>query len=192
MMERTFEDPEFGPVLLRKLARSRRTTLRVSADGRVRVTLPLLKSFRDGIALLEANREWVRKTRTRVRERQAAVPAEGPPGALTALRARAQAELPLRLRELADRHGFRYNAVRIKNNRSNWGSCSVRGNINLNLSLVLLPEQLRDYVLLHELCHLKHPDHSPAFHALLEEVCPGHRALQRTLRGYKPGYHVSP
>lgn len=101
------------------------------------------------------------------------------------LRAEAKAYLPARLRELADRNGFRFNQVRIKHNVSNWGSCSVKGNINLNLNLMRLPEELRDYVMLHELCHLKHLNHGPEFHALLESVCPEHRRLQRQLKDYK-------
>ena len=101
------------------------------------------------------------------------------------LRAEAKAYLPARLKELADLNGFRFNQVRIKHNVSNWGSCSVKGNINLNLNLMRLPEELRDYVMLHELCHLKHLNHGPQFHALLESVCPEHRRLQRQLKDYK-------
>ncbi len=186
MMEKSFDDPEFGAVILRKNARSRRITLRVTSGGNVRITLPFLAPWRAGRAFLETNRDWVRKTLERQRARKAALPPERPAEEIEALRRRAKAELPARLQELAARHGFRYNAVRIKRNKSNWGSCSRKGNINLNLSLVLVPDELRDYVLLHELCHLKHPDHSPAFHALLEEVCPGHIALQKALRKYRP------
>ena len=58
----------------------------------------------------------------------------------------------------------------IKNNSSNWGSCSASNNINLNLNIVRLPKALQDYVLLHELCHLRHHDHGPGFHQLLEHV----------------------
>ena len=101
------------------------------------------------------------------------------------LRAQAKQELPPRLAELAALHGFKYNKVFIKNNVSNWGSCSSLGNINLNLRLVELPSELRDYVMLHELCHLKYLNHSPEFHALLESVCPGHRALARQMKEYK-------
>ena len=101
------------------------------------------------------------------------------------LRAEAKAALPPRLAELAARYGFTYNKVRIKHNSSNWGSCSELGNINLNLNLMRLPEHLRDYVMLHELCHLRYLNHGPEFHALLESVCPGHRALNRELRSYK-------
>ena len=101
------------------------------------------------------------------------------------LRAEAKAYLPGRLKELAEMNGFRYNQVRIKHNVSNWGSCSVKGNINLNLNLMRLPEDLRDYVMLHELCHLKHLNHGPQFHALLESICPDHLALRKRLREYK-------
>ena len=100
-------------------------------------------------------------------------------------RAQAKAELPPRLSELAAQHGFVYNRVFIKNNVSNWGSCSSRGNINLNLRLVTLPPQLRDYVILHELCHLRYLNHGKQFHALLESVCPGHRSLEKELQSYK-------
>ena len=101
------------------------------------------------------------------------------------MRADAKATLPPRLAELAAQHGFHYNKVFIKNNISNWGSCSSLGNINLNLRLVELPQELQDYVMLHELCHLKYLNHGKEFHALLESVCPGHRALARQMKEYK-------
>ena len=122
----------------------------------------------------------IRRRRRRKRKLTAEQAAE-----VERLRAQAKAALPPRLAELAALHGFTYNQVRIKHNSSNWGSCSELGNINLNLNLMRLPEHLRDYVMLHELCHLKYLNHGPEFHALLESVCPGHRALNRELRTYK-------
>ena len=101
------------------------------------------------------------------------------------LRAQAKAVLPQRLAELADQYGFTYNQVRIKHNSSNWGSCSSLGNINLNLNLMRVPEDLRDFVMLHELCHLRYMNHGAEFHALLESVCPDHRAKQRALKEYR-------
>ena len=76
----------------------------------------------------------------------------------------------MRLAELASRYGFVYNRVAIKHNSTNWGSCSTKNNINLNLNIVRLPSVLRDYILLHELCHLRHHDHGEGFHLLLEHV----------------------
>lgn len=87
------------------------------------------------------------------------------------LREEASVLLPGKLSCLAARYGFSYGRVCIKHNSSNWGSCSARGNINLNLNLVRLPEPLCDYVLLHELCHLRYLDHGPRFHELLERLC---------------------
>ena len=113
-------------------------------------------------------------------------PRKAPVNALVEqLRAQAKAELPPRLAQLAALHGFVYRKVFIKNNISNWGSCSSLGNINLNLRLVTLPQELQDYVMLHELCHLKYLNHGPQFHALLESVCPGHRELARLLKGVR-------
>ena len=102
-----------------------------------------------------------------------------------ALRVQAKRELPPRLAALAARHGFTYNKVFIKNNVSNWGSCSSLKNINLNLRLVTLPPELQDYVMLHELCHLRYLNHGREFHSLLESVCPGHRELARRMKEYK-------
>ncbi|MBR3029876.1 MAG: M48 family metallopeptidase [Bacteroidales bacterium] len=115
------------------------------------------------------------------RRRRKAVPDE-------TLRAEAKAWLIPRLATLAAEHGFAYNKVFIKNNVSNWGSCSTKGNINLNMQLMRLPEELRDYVILHELCHLKQLNHGPEFHAMLNSLCGGReKELRRQLRQYHIG-----
>ncbi len=87
------------------------------------------------------------------------------------LREEAKILLPQKLSYFSDQYGFHFHKVTIKHNSSNLGSCSRAGNINLNLNLIRLPEPLCDYVLLHELCHLKEPNHGPCFHALLERLC---------------------
>lgn len=87
------------------------------------------------------------------------------------LREEAKILLPQKLSYFSDQYGFHFHKVTIKHNSSNWGSCSRAGNINLNLNLIRLTEPLCDYVLLHELCHLKDPNHGPRFHALLERLC---------------------
>ena len=80
---------------------------------------------------------------------------------------------------------FSYNRLFLKNNVSNWGSCSTKRNINLNVNLVNLPEHLIRYVILHELCHLVYMNHGTRFHALLDSVCGGkEKELAKQLRGY--------
>lgn len=118
----------------------------------------------------------------RIRRRRRKLP-ETPE--VAALRSEAKKVLPARLRELAAIYGFQVNKVFIKHNVSNWGSCSSKGNINLNLNLMRVPEELRDYVMIHELCHLRHMNHGSEFHNLLETLCPGHRELAKELKNYK-------
>ena len=96
--------------------------------------------------------------------------------------ARAKRELPPRLLELAARHGLTVTRVSIRNQRWRWGSCSRSGHICLNWRLVTMPEEVRDYVLIHELMHLKRMDHSPKFWKLVAEACPGYQDARRWLR----------
>jgi predicted metal-dependent hydrolase len=87
-----------------------------------------------------------------------------------AMRYEAKRILPGRLKMLSDKFGFTYSAVKINNSRSRWGSCTSRKTINLTLSLLLLPERLIDYVLLHELCHTREMNHSERFWRLMNSV----------------------
>lgn len=87
-------------------------------------------------------------------------------------RLQAKQYLPPRMRELADTHGFKYGKLRIKNQKTRWGSCSAKGNINLNLRLMMAPDAAIDYVIIHELCHLRELHHNAAFWALVESYCP--------------------
>ncbi len=78
--------------------------------------------------------------------------------------------LPSRLTELAQKHGFQFNKLTIRNNKRNWGSCSARNNISLNLQMMKLPDELIDYILLHELVHTRIKNHGPQFWAKLDEL----------------------
>lgn len=79
-------------------------------------------------------------------------------------------------------YSFAYNRIAIKNQRRCWGSCSAKQNLNFNYKLIFLPEALMDYVIVHELCHLAHLDHSPAFWARVAETLPEYREYRRHLR----------
>ena len=171
MSSRTYNDPEIGPVRLVKSTRARRISVRVHPLKGVTVTVPQFCSYDAGMQVFVQYREWVLKTMERQKPvRECAAAAAVAPEQIEAMRREARELLPRRLSELADRYGFSYGRVFIKHNSSNWGSCSALGNINLNLNLVRLPQLLRDHVILHELCHLKHPNHGPEFHALLERL----------------------
>lgn len=162
-------DPEIGEVVFRKSLRSRSISIRVHPVKGVSVSVPYIVPYAAARLFFEARRGWILETMARQRDRYKDVkPASE--GEIEKLRRQAKAELPGRIAELAARYGFTYNRVTIKHNATNWGSCSTKGNINLNLSIMRLPRVLQDYVLIHELCHLRHPDHGHGFHLLLEHL----------------------
>jgi predicted metal-dependent hydrolase len=98
------------------------------------------------------------------------------------LRELARTELTARLLELAAEHKVVPGTISIRNQRSRWGSCARNGNIALNFRLVQMPQAVRDYVLLHELMHIKQQNHSRRFWKLVEAACPEFRELERWLR----------
>lgn len=102
------------------------------------------------------------------------------------LKQEAKEVLPQKLEQLAAKHNFEYNKLALKNNLTNWGSCSEKKNINLNIHLVRLPEELIDYVILHELCHLKYQNHGANYYKLLDSICEGReKELRKELKSYK-------
>ena len=170
---KTIIDPEIGEVVFKKSVRSRSISIRVHPVKGVSVTVPYIVPFAAARLFFEARRGWILETMAKQKDRYKDV-APMSSNEVETLRRQAKAQLPGRLAEFASRYGFTYNRVAIKHNSSNWGSCSTKGNINLNLSIMRLPRILQDYVLLHELCHLRHPDHGHAFHLLLEHLLTDH------------------
>ena len=157
--------------------RARHYRLRVDGAGRVRVTIPRGGSRREADRFASAHEPWIRRQRARV--------FGGPrltAGERARLRRQAAEELPRRLAELAAGQGVRPAHVSVGDQRTRWGSCSRAGRIRLNWRLVLMPGWVRDYVLIHELMHVRHLDHGPAFWGLVEAACPAWREASRWLR----------
>lgn len=98
------------------------------------------------------------------------------------LRALAGVELPARVAELAARHQFSGLRVTVRNQKSRWGSCSRRGAISLNWRLIQAPALVRDYIILHELAHLRQMNHSDRFWQEVERLCPEYRAAEKWLK----------
>jgi hypothetical protein len=163
--------------------RARHYILRLRADGVVRVTVPWRGSRAEAERFLLARRAWI--DRQRHRRDLALEAARLPPEAEAHIRIRAASELPARLFELAGIHGFAVTSVSVRNQRTRWGSCSPSGRISLNWRLVQVPTAVRDYVLLHELAHLRHLNHSARFWRELARLCPHHAEARRWLRQSK-------
>lgn len=102
------------------------------------------------------------------------------------LRIQAKAYLPRRIKQLAEDYGFTYERVRLSHAGTRWGSCSTTGTISLNIGLMKLPGELIDYVLIHELAHTHHMDHSTAFWELVSRFDPAYTLHRKQLKLHTP------
>jgi predicted metal-dependent hydrolase len=158
--------------------RARRYLLRVDVDGRVRVTIPRGGSRREADAFASRQVDWIRRQQAR------RTPSIFSPDEERRLRQRARSMLPPRLLELAAQHELIVSRISIRNQRSRWGSCGRDGHICLNWRLVQMPEWVRDYVLIHELMHLRRMDHSPKYWKLVAAACPVYEHARAWLRAH--------
>jgi predicted metal-dependent hydrolase len=175
-----WEIAEIGSVSVVSSDRARYTRITLKHDGSITLTVPRRVSLRQAREFLESRIPWIRRHQSGFRAPDSVV---GP----VVSRAEARRLLTERVRELARAHGFVYNKVFVKNQRTLWGSCSTKNNINLNINLLRLPEDLRDYVILHELLHIRHRNHSKAFWADMDRLVGDGKKLQKRLRKYKLG-----
>jgi predicted metal-dependent hydrolase len=183
--ERRTPNAEPG-LLFSRHPRARRYVLRVDRDGAVHVTIPRWGSRRGAQAFAASQRAWVeRQLRKVAAEAARPKPPELPREELQAWVARAKQHLPARLIELAAAHSLAVSRVSIRNQRWRWGSCNRSGHICLNWRLVTMPDWVRDYVLIHELMHLKRMDHSPKFWKLVAAACPHYQEARRWLANYQ-------
>ena len=186
-MKEILRDDVVGDVTICCTRRSRRISLSIKPSGEVRLSFPPYASRARALEFLHSRRDWILSTKEKFAHRaiDGKSAAHISPEEIEQLRAAAKATLPHRVAELATRHNLKYGKVSIRASRSKWGSCSTVGNISLSLYLMILPEHLRDYVILHELAHTVHHNHSPRFHALVNSLTDGQeKALARELKEY--------
>lgn len=184
--------PSLGKIECVLSMRARHFRIVLHANGTLRVIHPLFSTRQDAIAFAESKAEWIASTRERLARRQEEHP-KITPDEVEHLRREAHAYIPARVESLAREHGFSYTALRISSAHTRWGSCSSRNSISISLFTMLLPHHLRDFIILHELCHTRHPNHSAAFHALLDSSLGGkEQELQQELRRYTIPYIVAP
>ena len=153
------KDQEFGEVIVRKNPLSRSVRFSVSPSGRLQMSVPQhLSDFKVKL-YLNTNRKLIREqiplsdpATQRARDAKKKI-----------LMKHAREYLPYRLEYFAKLYGYHYERCRLSHAATRWGSCSSTGTISLNIGLMQVPEILRDYVIIHELAHLNHMDHSAAF-----------------------------
>lgn len=180
----TIEISGAGPVLFERSHRAKRLNITVRQTKGVRVAVPLGMSFASACLIVQPKAAWIRLHRERLeRERLAHLDLLGDLPALDLNKARGK--LAKRLDELAEMHGFAYNRLFLRQQKTRWGSCSAKNNINLNLKLARLSDELLDYVVLHELVHTRVKNHGKKFWAELENLMEDARRLDRELSRYR-------
>ena len=169
-----------GPEIRVIRCRRKSVGIRVTDDGEVIVRAPLRMADRELRQILEGKKAWIEKTLAKVRAREAAP--KFTREEIESLAQQALKEIPPRVRERARQIGVTYGRITIRNQRTRWGSCSSKGNLNFNCLLMRCPEDVLDYVIVHELCHRKELNHSPRFWAEVERVLPAYRASRKWLK----------
>jgi hypothetical protein len=168
-------------ILFVRHPRARRYVVTVRDDGVVRVTVPRRGSMREAREFAARQEEWIERQRRLLEQERSAVSPVAEDARRQA-RLRARRELPPRLIALAGEHGLIVSKISVRNQKWRWGSCSRRGHICLNWRLVETPTWVRDYVMIHELMHLRQMNHSEKFWKLVAQACPDYQAARQWLR----------
>jgi predicted metal-dependent hydrolase len=168
---------------IRRSKRAKRVSLRIDADGSVVAVAPRGASKQSIIEFAKSQLAWIKKHRGRMLSTKRSPDisidskehfASHKPDALAFVEAR--------ILYFSSIHSFRVNTVRVKKLKTQWGSCSVRRNLNFNYKILFLPEHLQDYLIVHELCHLHELNHSKKFWAHVEAILPDHKERRKELR----------
>lgn len=167
-----------------ELIRSKRKTvsITVKSDGKVIVRAPLLASVRGINEFVESKEDWIIKNVKRVLENPAPKPREFTPEEKKRLVKQARILITQRVEYYAPIVGVSYNRIAIKDAKTRWGSCSRDGNLNFSFRLVLKPLELLDYVVVHELCHRIHMNHSKEFWQEVERILPDYKDRRKRLK----------
>lgn len=168
--------------------RSNRKTvaIRVNADLSVTMRVPLAATKRDIEQILKAKEPWIQRHRAEIRRRKEELEARHLPKLtdddIRELAERARKCIPERAAHFARIIGVDYGRITIRNQKTRWGSCSGKGNLNFNCLLMLAPTEVIDYVVVHELCHRKEMNHSAAFWNEVGKVIPDYRKFEKWLK----------
>ena len=185
-MASLFQIGKIDNILFERSRRAKRVNITVRPFKGVRVAVPYGVSFKKAMVFAESNRRWIQ------RQLEKTAQAEKDHLILSDYfknidRRVAKEILVQRLDELARIHGYRYNRIYIRNQKTRWGSCSAKNNISLNIKLTRLPKHLMDYIILHELVHTRIKNHGRRFYAELDRLVRNRKELDKVLKAYGVG-----
>ena len=169
-----------------RIERSRRRSIVLSVNSRAEVLLkvPYRTTNAEINRILFERQDWIRTHVARVQSARASADTLSPltDEELRQLSHQAAQYIPPRVALYAERIGVSYGRITIRHQRTRWGSCSTKGNLNFNCLLMLTPPEVIDYVIVHELCHRKEMNHSARFWTLVASILPDYTEQKRWLR----------
>ncbi len=168
--------------VLRRPPRTRYLRLRISSDGALSVAAPrsypifLINQF------ISSRAQWIVTNIKKVKDRHSLLSLKHQASEIKKYKITTKELLESRLKHFNQSYNFSFRRIAIRNQRSRWGSCSSKGNLNFNYRLCLLPPDLADYIIVHELCHLGQMNHSKHFWQLVAKAIPDYKARQKDLK----------
>ena len=171
-------DP-FGIVLFETSNKAKYINISIKSVDSIRVAIPIGVSYQDAYMFFNSKSNWIVKTLKKIESRSNQIKLNKVVDIDYAKKI-----ILNKLSELATKYSFQYNKGTIRNQKTRWGSCSVKNNISLNIQLINLPAELIDYVIIHELVHTRVKNHSPIFWLTLENYLPNAKVLDKSLKKY--------
>jgi hypothetical protein len=172
-------------VNIRNVARSKRVKVSVGSNGKIVVSKPYYLSFKLALSFLKEQEDWIelqlnkQKIFSPLLQKNKQIEERAN---YLKYKEQARKKILIRLEEINKLYGFKYKRVSVRNQKTRWGSCSGQANLNFNYKLIHLPDEGLDYILAHELCHLKEFNHGPEFWCLVAKAVPNYRYWRKKLR----------
>lgn len=185
--QKIIQHPDLGDVVLRVSSRASRISLSVRPSGEVRLVLPLSVSESTALSFLDSRLEWIKASQVKLSKlcEDVVSVSESTEEEFHEICAQAREYLPQRIREISKITNLKFGRLTLSSARTRWGSCSSRCDISLSVYLMKLPKNLIDLVIVHELCHTIHHNHSAQFHELVDRLLGGReKELERELKRY--------
>ena len=167
--------PEIGDVLFEKSRKAKRVIIAIKSPSSIRVAVPRFISFRRAESFMLQKIDWIKKQQSKCLKKINITELSKSVSSEEKLKVKNQVE------HLANKYGFTFRKITLRNMNTRWGSCTAQNNISLNIGLAVLTEELRDYIILHELVHTKIKNHSKEFWNELSNFIPNPKALNREL-----------
>ncbi len=167
---------------LRRSTRARRMRLAVYCDGSIVLTMP--HDLQETVAekFIREKTGWLFSKLAFFKQFEGKLVARYSHDDYLRYKESAFALVQERVSHLTSKHGYRYSSINIKNQKTCWGSCSRKANLNFNYKILFLQEKIQDYIVAHEVCHLKEFNHSKKFWSLVAKVIPNYLEIKRELR----------